>query len=126
MLRSYTAARVVLYPPRIAVRLVGILLVLLSAAGCPVASKESLGADNGGDDGVGGGAPRGCTRDDECALAAVTCCDCPAFAVSTTDPAVRACKDVQCPMPSSCPANVEAQCNAGQCELACTQLACNL
>lgn len=112
--------------PQNVVRLVGILFVLLAAAGCPGAGKESLGADNGDDTGAGGGAPRGCFRDTDCVLAAATCCDCPAFAVSTSDPAVRACTGVQCPVPSSCPANVEAQCNEGQCELACSYLACNL
>ena len=112
----------------IAVRLVGNLFVLLAVialGGCPTASRESLGADNG-DDGAGGGAPRGCTRDDECVLAATKCCDCPAFAVSAADPSVRACTGVQCPVPSTCSENVEAQCNAGQCELGCRPLACNL
>lgn len=112
--------------PGTTVRVVGNLLVLLLLAlgGCPTASKESLGADNG-DDGAGGGAPRGCFRDTDCALAAATCCDCPAFAVSVADPAVRACTGVQCP-PPSCAPNVEAQCNDGQCELGCMPVACNV
>jgi hypothetical protein len=115
--------------PGIIVRVVGNLLVLLALVvlgGCPTARESAFGADNDPDDGASGGAPRGCSRDYECVLAATTCCDCPAFAVSTSDPTVRACKDVQCPMPSFCPENVEAQCNGGQCELACVQLACNL
>src|SRR5436853_5642753 len=107
------------YPGNV-VRLVGIFFVLLAAAGCPGGGSKSLGADNSGDDGAGGGAPpRGCFRDTDCALAAATCCDCPAFAVSSTDPTVKACAGVMCPMPSFCPDNVEAQCNDGQCELAC-------
>lgn len=110
-------------------RLVGtafVLLALVALGGCPGGGSKALGADNGGDDGAGGGAPRGCFLDTDCALAAATCCDCPAFAVSKSDPAVRACSGVTCPMPSSCAPNVEAQCNAGQCELGCKPAACNL
>ncbi|MBA3464727.1 MAG: hypothetical protein H0T46_32640 [Deltaproteobacteria bacterium] len=102
------------------------LLLLVTLAGCPVANERALGANND-DDGAGGGAPpqNACTRDDECIPAAVTCCDCPAFAVNRIDPAQKACTGVMCPGPKdSCPNNVEARCDDHTCVLACKVLAC--
>jgi hypothetical protein len=103
------------------------LVLLLCVAACqsPFATKDMLGGGGGGGGGSGsgsGGIPTECSVDGECVLAAAKCCDCPAFAVPTTDPAHKACAGITCP-PSSCPMNVQAVCTAGACTLACVPIA---
>jgi hypothetical protein len=121
---SYTTARVVLSSGSLVRCLLVTLVCVL--AGCP-SSAESLAADdNGGGNGLGGGSsPQGCFRDADCATAAATCCECPAFAVNVNDPAHRACTGVSCPVQSTCPDNVEAKCDQGQCVLACVAMVCD-
>lgn len=117
MSNSYTPAHVVLWsvPMRLFV-----LLALL--AGCPaqLADKEGLPGNGSG----GLGSPAECAIDSDCALAGAKCCDCPTFAVPTTDPAYNACKGVACPTPATCPTNIRAACNAGHCDLACVASTC--
>ena len=104
-----------------------VLLVGLGAfAGCPASNKD-VGAY--ADDGAGGGSgsngsPQACNVDNDCATAAATCCDCPAFAVNVHDPSHRACGGVSCPGQTSCPDNVRAACDNGFCALVCNQLVC--
>jgi len=103
-----------------------VLLLVFALAACPSGSRETL--DVGGDDGAGGpGAgsiPQQCFADTDCATAAATCCECPAFAVSVNDPAQRACDGVSCPGQGACPDNVRAACDLGECVLACVELEC--
>lgn len=104
-----------------AVRLPLLTLVVLLAA-CP--ATRDVGSAPADDDGVLGPQPR-CTGDADCALAAATCCECPAFAVDRADPTLTACSGVQCPNDgTTCADNVRAACEAGQCTLACVALAC--
>lgn len=106
-------------------KLLALLLVFGALAACPSANEKALGADND-EGGAGGGAPPPhiCSRDTDCTLSAATCCECPTFAVSQSDPALRACAGVMCPGKDECPANVEAQCTDGDCVLACAPLVC--
>ena len=104
-----------------------LLLVLCALAACPASRESALaGADDGSGSGGGlGNAPQYCNLDRDCALAAATCCDCPAFAVNVYDPAHRACTGVTCPNQGSCPDNVHAACSTdGICVLACTEMIC--
>ncbi len=104
---------------------VAVVLVAWALVACEHADR-TLGLE-GGDDQSGnpnGALPGGCRADSDCATAAATCCDCPAFAVSVDDPAHRACTGVTCPSPSACPDNVRAACDQGQCVLACVAMAC--
>ncbi|MEO8702542.1 MAG: hypothetical protein ABI867_21030 [Kofleriaceae bacterium] len=100
------------------------ILLLVFATGCPGVSAESA-ADNSDDD-AGQGPPGTCFADNDCVPAAATCCECPTFATSASDPNTRACGQVECP-PSVCPDNVEAACDteANQCTLRCKPLACD-
>lgn len=101
------------------------LLVLVLVAGCSgqLAGDKSLGGTNNPTGGAG--APMECTSDSECVPAGLKCCDCPTYATPTTDPAAQACGGVMCPA-STCPDNVRAACQAGQCVLACKPLACSM
>ncbi len=103
-------------------------LLLVALAGCQSVFptndqiKNGSGSGGGGSGSGSGGAGTECAVDGDCALAAAKCCDCPAFAVPTSDPADKACGGILCP-PSSCPMNVEAVCTAGTCTLACVPIA---
>ena len=100
------------------------LLVVCLLAACP-SSRETLAGAQDEDFGNGAGAtPQRCLADTDCATAAATCCECPAFAVNTNDPAHRACTGVTCPGRDSCPDNVRAACDQGECVLACVELEC--
>jgi hypothetical protein len=106
-----------------------VLVLACVLAGCFPSSKETLAGtdDPNPGDGSGGGTatPQSCVRDTDCATAAATCCECPAFAVNVNDPTHRACSGVTCPGQSTCPDNVRAECDQGQCTLACVALACD-
>lgn len=120
-------ARLVLSSGRSTVRpwLLLPLLAPLALAACPIGRETaSLGPEDGVD--TGGGTNGRCATDPDCATAAATCCECPAFAVSVGDPAHRACAGVICPPQETCPANVRAACDQGTCVLACVELACPL
>jgi hypothetical protein len=101
-----------------------LVLLLAALAGCP-AGLQADKANGGGDDLGQGSAPSECVTDSQCEPAGLKCCDCPTYAVPTTDPAAQACGGVMCPM-NSCPDNVRAACEAGQCVLACKALACDM
>ena len=111
------------------VRLIGFLLFVMCVAACPLANEDKaaggFGDDDNGMDGTGN-TPQFCNFHSDCALASATCCSCPSFAVNVNDPSHRACTGVVCPPGmDSCPDNVEAICSEkGQCELACSELAC--
>lgn len=91
------------------------VLLLLAVTAC-LGKSDALQA-NGGDD--KDGAPElACVDDTQCVAVAPTCCDCPTYATTTSDPLYQACADVMCP-PSmgTCPP-VTAACNStGMCEL---------
>lgn len=131
MSAAYAPARLVLCsgrPVRAPLVLARFLLAaaavaaLPAAAGCvdtiepaPLASDDESAAP-----GVGL-----CRLDSDCVPAGKTCCGCPTFAVSRTDPVARACSNVECPI-SECAENVIARCNEEQrCELACAPRACD-
>lgn len=98
---------------------------LAGVGGCHEDAETLAGVPDDGTGGVGGGAGlSSCTVDDDCATAAATCCECPTFAVGLGDPANRACDGVACPGQETCPANVRAACDEGQCVLACVAMAC--
>lgn len=100
-----------------------VLILALLATGCFGTSGElaSVGDDNGPPDGK---APGSCFTSSDCVPAAATCCDCPTFATSTSDPKVEACAAVDCDS-NVCPTNVLAECNPmHECVLACAQLEC--
>lgn len=105
-------------------------------AGCfGTLDASNTGADdkNPGS-GSGSGAASECFQDSECVAVGAKCCDCPTFAVPTSDPAYRACTGVTCPGTGSgsgsggatCPDNVIPRCDGGHCVLACEPLACQL
>lgn len=102
-------------------------LMLVSAlTACPsgVAEFDSLDSP----DDLGNGSPEtSCAIDDDCALAAASCCECPSFALSQLgdDPDEDACLDVGCQPPSACPA-IEAACEHDVCIVRCTPLPCDL
>lgn len=103
-----------------------ILSCLFVLAACPSSlDRAATASEDDGNDGAGNGAiPQSCFQDTDCATAAATCCECPAFAVSTSDPAHRACTGVTCPGQNQCPDNVRAACDQGQCVLACVEMVC--
>src|SRR5688572_30476433 len=102
--------------------------LLLVISGCWDTRAESTKAVGGEADNDGAPDPaspgelHGCNRDDQCVLAAATCCECPSFAIRADDPANDACSGGSCE--PSCPTNVQAVCNSGSCELACKPLGC--
>lgn len=100
-----------------------LVLVLAALAGCPAQldASKAPGSNDLGD----GAAPMECTSDLDCQPAGLKCCDCPTYARPVTDPAAQACGGVMCPT-SSCPDNVQAACDVGQCVLVCKPLACDL
>ncbi len=102
-------------------RLVVVSCVL---SGCWETARDAgiRGGDDLNNDG-GAGTPAECLRDDDCALAADKCCDCPTFAVQVNDPLHASCANVTCP-PMSCPNDVAATCDLGKCELTCIQMQC--
>ena len=101
------------------------LIVLVLVAGCSgrFAGDKALGGENNPT--AGTGASPECFSDSQCAAAGLKCCDCPTYAIPTTDPAAQACGGVMCPS-MTCPDNVRAACEGGQCVLACQPLACSL
>ncbi|MBA3455066.1 MAG: hypothetical protein H0T42_18395, partial [Deltaproteobacteria bacterium] len=102
-----------------------VLLLVCLVAACPSRDARTAGA-NAQEDGDGAATPpQRCVRDADCATAAATCCECAAFAVSVSDPAHRACTGVTCPPRDTCPDNVRAACDLGECVLACVELECS-
>jgi len=104
-----------------------LLLLACLLVGCPTTkgSPEVAGGDDGTGNGSGAGnTPQRCSIDADCATAAATCCECAAFAVNVNDPAHRACAGVTCPDRGSCPDNVRAACDTGECVLACVEMEC--
>ena len=103
-----------------------VLCVLVLAAGCETFAPKADGLGGGGGGfGSGSGGADECSVDSQCALAGATCCACPTFALSASDPTVQACSQVECPMPDpSCPGNARAACVNGTCQLACVAMAC--
>lgn len=104
-----------------------LLAVLL--AGCPAGvSREALDAEgDDASDGGGGGAggvSAECAIDSDCIAAGPKCCDCPTYAVPTTDPSQMACLDVDC-APQSCGSPMQAACDLGHCVLECAPVACD-
>src|SRR6185503_5583271 len=114
-----------LYEPS-RMRLVIVCLLALASVGCPsprAANEDKADGDaQGGDD----ASAAECVSDDQCVLAAATCCACPTFATSVYDPAGDACSGVTCPSPPSCADNVLAVCRDGGCEVACKPIECAL
>src|SRR4051794_2931676 len=100
------------------------IVMMLAASACigSLSADSSPGADDGKGSGSGSGAGAECVRDDQCAAVGSKCCDCPTFAVPTSAPAYRACTGVSCPPNDSCPDNVVARCDSGQCVLACAPI----
>ncbi|HEY5933676.1 MAG TPA: hypothetical protein VIU61_03550 [Kofleriaceae bacterium] len=100
------------------------VLIVLVLAGCWGDKLASYGSDPAPDDmdPLPGQAP--CTVDEDCRLAAATCCECPAFAVSKFDPKYQACRGVECP-DRDCAENVTARCSEDlSCELGCAPAEC--
>jgi hypothetical protein len=100
------------------------LFLILALVGCqsalPGPMNDHIGSGNGSDS-----VPPECMGDGDCVLAGASCCDCPTYATTRDDPAVRACVGVVCP-PSSCPGNIRASCTTGSCVVACVPLPCGL
>ena len=101
-----------------------VALFTLVVVGCPGTTNNpsSIGDDDNPSGSASGSAE--CSADYECAAAAARCCDCPTFAAPRTDPTVKACLGVACPMMPTCAANVAPACRFGQCVLACVAMAC--
>jgi hypothetical protein len=111
----------------LSMRALALLVVLV--AGCPAQPDfrhDTLGSGSDlFDGGFGSGmAPAQCLIDQDCAAVGAKCCDCPTYAVPTTDPADVACNDVVCNPAPTCPGNVHAACDTGRCVLACTSMVC--
>lgn len=105
------------------------LVALGGLTGCPIGRSDEVGfgAEPGGDDDNGMGAPQSsCTSDVECELSASSCCECPSFAINRDDPTRGACTGIVCPNPPTCPANVRAACDLekSRCTVACVEMAC--
>jgi hypothetical protein len=109
------------------VRSLVVLVAILAATGCPGSSKDASlsGDDFSGDAGVlGNPAPAApCSEDTDCALAGASCCACPSFAVAASDPGLKSCGSIQCPM-MDCPTNLRAACTQGTCQVACAATTC--
>lgn len=100
-------------------RSLSILLVVLGAAACPGAvGDETAAVDPGAPDNANPGS-RGCVDDLDCVPAAKTCCECPTFATSVSDPKLDACSDVDCPPMMGTCSRVRAVCEENLCELRC-------
>jgi hypothetical protein len=100
------------------------VVICCALSGCwSVARDSAQGGDDHFDSDAGAGAPAECFGNDDCALAANKCCDCPTFAVPVSDPLHASCANVMCP-PMSCPNDVAAACNFGKCELTCVKMQC--
>jgi hypothetical protein len=95
-------------------------LAALALGGCPQSVRAGDSLD--GDGGVGAVPPE-CMTNNECVAVGTSCCACPSYAVSISDPTLSACDGVGCPMPQ-CDDNLQATCNQGHCELECKPLAC--
>jgi hypothetical protein len=126
MSAGYNPARLVLFSGR-PVRTLALHLALLAAlaASSCVGSIDEASSDDGNPN--AGAPPVPCFEDADCVPAAATCCGCPTFAVTRSDPVARACSNVMgpgCP-PDECSANVVARCSEDlKCELACAPRAC--
>lgn len=106
---------------------VAVLALLLALTGCPPKlEQDALGGDNGSGSGSGsgGGAAPECFAANDCVPAGPKCCDCPTHAVPKSDPAQRACSEVNCPTPS-CGSPMRAACDSGRCVLQCSPVACD-
>jgi len=102
-----------------------VLALVLVAACSSLAPTYNGGGGGGGGVGSGSDTIAECSQDKDCALAGPTCCACPTFAVSASDPTVQACNQVGCPAPGpSCPGNARAACINNTCQLACVAMAC--
>ncbi|MBA3538343.1 MAG: hypothetical protein H0T79_01830, partial [Deltaproteobacteria bacterium] len=55
-----------------------------------------------------------CVSDEQCTLAAATCCECPSFATGIADPVFDSCAEVECPV-LECATNVTAACLEHRC-----------
>jgi hypothetical protein len=120
---GYNPARLVLssgHPVR-ALLCSALIAVVAVPAACVGAIDASEGIGDPPNPSVG---VPSCVVDEDCVPAGPTCCECPTFAVPSSDPVARACSNVDCPM-SECAENVVARCNEEQrCELACAPRAC--
>lgn len=100
----------------------------LAAAGCSASDKEDALAGAGDDTSTdpGSAQPTSCLTDDDCTLGAATCCACPTFATSATEPSDLGCNGVACPNQPDCPDNVRAACNVmkRECVVACVEMSC--
>ncbi|CAN5918859.1 hypothetical protein BH11MYX2_BH11MYX2_36700 [soil metagenome] len=106
-----------------------VLFILVTLAACggsgSGAGEVADDFDNGADAGMGTSAPR-CFDDSECVLAASSCCSCPEFATTASDPTVLGCDGVSCPAGPQCANNVEAACDPMQgCVIRCVEMACD-
>jgi hypothetical protein len=99
-----------------------VLLSCLALAACQFGQTDalSLGNDKGSGSGSGSAAAE-CSVNSDCVAAGVKCCDCPTFALPATDPALKACAGISCPM-NQCSQNVRAECQSGACVLACAPI----
>lgn len=109
-------------------RYVLVLLIAISAAGCPgsLETDALTGDDNGNGAGGGAGAPTECRVATDCVAEGPSCCDCPTHAVPISDPTARACGEVQCPPNNTCGSPMIAACNVGRCELVCKPVVCDM
>lgn len=103
-----------------------VLATLVLLAGCPaqLEDRAASGEDGAGDGAGGGASPSECSVDTDCVPAGPKCCDCPTHAVPASDPAQRACGEVDCPAPM-CGSPMEAACDSGRCVLECSPVACD-
>lgn len=110
--------------------------VLLLGLACSDGAQDRGGAtaDSPGTESDEGSAPpsgagdaaAACQVDSDCEAVASSCCECPTFALPFDDGVGGVCEDVMCDEPLACPAQ-EAVCGAsGECELACSEIACEL
>ena len=97
------------------------MLLLLVVTSCFRSSAEDANFDSQGT--PPSFAP--CRTNADCYAASVTCCECPTFATSSSDPRASACDQVVC-TPAECPDNADAVCapESKLCVLQCKALAC--
>lgn len=99
--------------------------VLVAVAACGTSANESVdGADAPPMDGNFPSEPATCSVDSDCLPAASTCCECPSFSVTASDPFGDGCGEVNCEglREENCSLLVDPVCVQGQCELACRPL----